>query len=563
MRSNLFLKSYVKGKFYIFIFLSILFCFIFIESNLILEYIQLNVHFIPNSSTYLKGLNNPIKLLILKLVPFLLFVCVILIDIFLSKIYGKSAFEILKLYNRFAFLALKSNVLVFIIALFFNFLIAFIIPIHYDEIWTYLYFSSNNFLTCVVYYPAPNNHIANSLLTCLSTKIFGLGLLSIRLFPIIFSSILMTIIYFICKTEYFKSKFDSILFLLIFVLMPGNTLYFFQSRGYFIQIFSSFCLTYILSKVYYSSTRELRAIDYLAVFFFSVIGFYAIPTFIYFFTIYSIFLFYLVLSRNFNTKSFVVLASLLICIVSFVGSLYIPVILVSGIDSLIHNKFVISLNFNEFIYKYPSHLLETLNFLFGKFGLYFTFLLLVCLVWALIKNYKLSSLLVILSLLAMLPFLLIIPQKAIPFARTWVFIGAQFWFFLVIFYTGFKSSLYKRLLLSIIVVYFAISSYIQLNEFRKLTEKNKRIYSQLIKKKLNGPLIIYDDLVYHYVKYYQLKEGLYFPILPGTFAFKKQAGNYNVLVPSGINFPNKNKGKLELEFNNQFLFSFYKQQKLP
>jgi hypothetical protein len=76
-------------------------------------------------------------------------------------------------------------------------------------------------------------------------------------------------------------------------------------------------------------------------------------------------------------------------------------------------------------------------------------------------------------------------------------------------------------------------------------------------------LIIFDDLVYHYVKYYQLKKGLYFPILPGTSAFKEQTGNYNVLVPFGINFPNKNKGKLELEFNNQFLFSFYQDPKVP
>ncbi len=67
-------------------------------------------------------------------------------------------------------------------------------PMRYDESYTFLHFINKDIMS-VFYYPLPNNHVLHSILTKISTYIWGANPISIRLVAFLAGTLSIILIY--------------------------------------------------------------------------------------------------------------------------------------------------------------------------------------------------------------------------------------------------------------------------------------------------------------------------------------------------------------------------------
>jgi hypothetical protein len=278
----------------------------------------------------------------------------------------------------------------------------------------------------------------------------------------------------------------------------------FQARGYYIQIGCSVAFTILLYRIISRKDNGILLYEHFSIVFYSLIGIFSIPTFIYFVTAFYFLLLFAVLRKSQRPSADFIklaLASLTFLISSIL--IYIPLILVSGIGSITSNKFVIQITFFEFMEKYPSHIFETYNFLLGPF---ISILIPVILLYFYLKGKRLLDFkILIFSALSALPICLIAFQSVIPFSRTWVFLCAPIWIIIVIFlviFKEYKSQIELRISLIILILLLGSSSFMEFSNFYSLNRYRKNTCSDLLKLKSYKNLIIPSDLWYHYAQYY-------------------------------------------------------------
>src|ERR1035437_10328126 len=66
-----------------------------------------------------------------------------------------------------------------------------------DEADTYLWFGGQG--AKFIWYPLPNNHVLNSLLIWLSTHVFGVSALTVRLPALLGAVLYISVAYFLCR----------------------------------------------------------------------------------------------------------------------------------------------------------------------------------------------------------------------------------------------------------------------------------------------------------------------------------------------------------------------------
>lgn len=286
---------------------------------------------------------------------------------------------------------------------------AFYLPVAYDEASTYVNFTSHSPLVSMLYYQSPNNHILNSVITTFTKYIPFLGPLQCMRISSIIASVLTCIVLFAFVKKYYSVNYalvvtgiSSVLSLYIY--------YSFVSRGYaLVNLFFVLCM-YSVYKIIFENSKTKHWMYFS---FFSVLGFYAMPSFLYPFITLQ-----LVLLPD-NYRRF--LKQLLFGFITFsvVAILYVPIIAVNGLQVLTNNKQLLSVTRQEALNLFPHFAFDSLTEVTGINFWFIGFLLLAALLILAVQKKFLEVKLIAAFILA--PPLLMVLNPLIPFARTFTY----------------------------------------------------------------------------------------------------------------------------------------------
>lgn len=299
---------------------------------------------------------------------------------------------------------------------------ALYMPVSYDEAWTYLQFTSKSPLSSLCYYPAPNNHVLHSLITNLTRYIpFGSALFCLRISSIL-ASVVTWILCFSFLNEYY-SKRIALLITAMTSMLFMSVYYSYMSRGY------GLVMLFFIVSVYasYNIIRKGDQAKYWLCFTISnVLGFFTMPSFLYPFILLNI---VILLNNGFKIKKQLVYNS---AALFFVVVLYIPIIIVNGLNALINNPFVAPISRSEVLHSIAGFLSTTITEIFGVHYFFVLFALVVSIVVLLKNNMRFEFGLMIIFLL--FPFVILTAHSVIPFPRTFNYYAFVLVFFICIPY---------------------------------------------------------------------------------------------------------------------------------
>ncbi len=244
-------------------------------------------------------------------------------------------------------------------------------PVMLDEANSFLFFVKRGFLVTAAYYPSPNNHIFNNLLGGI-INLFGFhSAMSLRLLSI--CSVIATGYFLHIFLKEFFSSTVAIFTTLMWLSFYQTLAYGFLGRGYSLEVLL-FVLS-LLSLVYWCKTKDRAYLYWYIVF--SILGFYTVPTFLFYFLPASLFWFWEFKDlKNWFISQLSIGAGVLL--------LYFPIILFSGWDKLLSNHWVSSSE--SFYTTFMSQLEGFFEFQwFYSNGLYFS-LILIALFYIIGKN---------------------------------------------------------------------------------------------------------------------------------------------------------------------------------
>ena len=287
------------------------------------------------------------------------------------------------------------------------------LPISYDEAWTYLNFSSKNFIISLTYYPAPNNHILHSILTNITNFIFPTSpLFSLRLPTIIVSLMLYLIGMYSIKKHYNQNV--SIASVGIFSVLFMGIYYGYMSRGYAL-ILLFFIASFHFALNIIKNPSNVR--DWVWLTIFSILGFFTMPSYLYAFATLNVVLLFSTLKKS------VFIKQVKYSVITFIATtiLYLPTIIVSGLNSLTNNKFVAP-KLREVVFsKLPEFLFQTLEDLAGVNAIFLLSIIIISLLLLLRNKDWFHTKLFTLFLI--MPPLLLLTHSVIPFSRTFNYYG--------------------------------------------------------------------------------------------------------------------------------------------
>ena len=298
---------------------------------------------------------------------------------------------------------------------------AIVLPISYDEALTYVDFTNNPILYCISSYPAPNNHVFHSIITHITKHIpFFDILFRLRISSIVISILTWAIAYSFIKRYYsrkvalFSVAISSMLFMSIY--------YSYMSRGYALVTFFFVISLYATFNIIKHGSRNK---DWVIFSICSVLGFYAVPSYLYpFITLNFIILLYNYkdIKQQFIFNLFIMLATLL-C--------YTPIILHQGFG-------VLSITPGDrmgVLALFPLFFRNTFSEIYGLHLIYTFIAIGIPFIIALLKKKK--EILKLWIIFGLAPVILLAIHSVIPFPRTFIYYG-----FVVLFLMGISVSEY-------------------------------------------------------------------------------------------------------------------------
>ena len=303
-------------------------------------------------------------------------------------------------------------------------------PMRYDESFTFLNFVNRD-LKDLFFYPLPNNHVLHSVLTKISTFIWGANPVSIRLTAFIAGVALIPIVYKLCRILGQSGIFASF----AIAISPYFILYSTTARGYTLLVLFSLLLTLMGIRIT-DQPSILRTSIYSLI---ASLGMLTMPSML--FPIAGIYLWVhlLLLINKRDPKSifysFSVPALLITC--TLTALFYTPVILASnGIKSIVANRFVKAQPWDEFVSQVYPHFIQTIiDFTrdIPSVLLVATLILFAIGIIGAVKQRNWPIFFILPSLIITSGLIFLIKQK-IPFARTWIYMIP---FFILVADSGF------------------------------------------------------------------------------------------------------------------------------
>jgi hypothetical protein len=291
-------------------------------------------------------------------------------------------------------------------------------PMHYEESLTYIAFVSRPLSVGLSYYPWPNNHLFNTLLSHLGVGLLGNQPWIIRLPSFLFGLLILPATYLVVRRLY--NKHAALIALALAVpssqLIGLST----QARGYTIQAF--LFLTLILSAI--SILRGGRLAAWSGFVISAVLGFYTMPTMLYFFPPVLIWLAWSAWKKAEPGRRLPFIwkcAAACAAVIILVALLYLPVILNNGLSSITNNRYVASLKWTEFMKGLPGNIYDMWSGWNVMVPFPIALLILAGFAVGLVYHRRISKFPVSLPLITMVWCVLLMNvQRALPFARNWL-----------------------------------------------------------------------------------------------------------------------------------------------
>ena len=288
---------------------------------------------------------------------------------------------------------------------------ALVLPFSYDEAFTFTQFTYPGPQQSLFNYPAPNNHVFHSLLTCITWRIFGFthSELSVRLPALFFSAFTL---YFVFTRYLEGNMYAVLLFSILYLFSPNIVEFAFQARGYSIQIFCALASYFFV--IDNKTTRNLTFFERLnIILLISVIGLFTNPAYLY--TASCIYLMFVTIHYRAIKKEFISFALINVFYGITLLLLYTPIIASKGLHTITTNETVIPVNgFSDRLF---AHLKFLVNFLTLPNPL--AWVVIVLFIWNTIKQKLYYNV-----YLVVIPVILMCVFKQLPFGRVFLPIGA-------------------------------------------------------------------------------------------------------------------------------------------
>lgn len=448
---------------------SISFLFL-VNTNQIIAYItqsyQLNTIQIQKLDTFI---NNDNILKIRVLISFIGVLFLIQYVFFKDKLIVRFIYFISKIGSQITSLCRSLNLkdwFVITIAMIFKMVLLYYLPLHLDELFSYLFLSSKGILVSLSYYPGPNNHIAYNVFTAILLKLNLPTLLTIRL-PSLIADFLILLLIIKTFKKFFPTQ-NFTVFAAIIIFSTSYLPYSISGRGYALQTLS--CLVATLSVFYWKNDKTYYSIIFVLA---NSLGFWVIPTHLYFFT--SILMVQLYLNKNFKS-----ILGLSIAVGGITFLLYAPILLLGNIQLITNNGWTKPLEITQFKNKLISFSIQYLNSIIGFQTLSLLIILLI-LSYLIIKKH--TTYLNILLFFIFFPVLFLLIQRVIPFMRVFTYLNLLFAFGTVFYLLQNFNKKYLYLFV-IIQCYFFYSFILNTVHYKHQNDmamnKNQQLVSKII-----------------------------------------------------------------------------------
>jgi hypothetical protein len=223
-------------------------------------------------------------------------------------------------------------------------------PVRYDEAFTFLIFVKNGF-DQLFDYPVPNNHVLHTLLVRLTTDLFGRELPVIRLTAFVFGTALSPLTFRLCRK--LSAGPSGYLAAAGVAVLPYLVLYSSIARGYSLMI--ALALGVALLGLEFARWPSFRSCACLSLA--SALGMWTMPSMV--FALAGLGVWIAGLSLATQSRTLTVVAYLIayaVLTTALTLTLYTPTLMVSGVSSVVANRFVVSLPWNEFWAGLGAHL---------------------------------------------------------------------------------------------------------------------------------------------------------------------------------------------------------------
>lgn len=211
-------------------------------------------------------------------------------------------------------------------------------PLRADEAANYIQEASQPLLIGLRYYPAPNNHLLNTSFVHFSTRIFGSAEWAIRLPALIFGLLIIPVTYLVIRR--LLGRYPALFATAVVAFAPAMVSYSTNARGYSVQTLIFLCLVCLSLDIREKGMNVKRSALFVLL---SSLGFYAIPTMLFFWVGLVIWLAISAIVGDTHDAWGKLLKWLggscaATMIITFL--LYLPVIEYSGLKSLIANHWI-------------------------------------------------------------------------------------------------------------------------------------------------------------------------------------------------------------------------------
>lgn len=407
---------------------------------------------------------------------------------------------------------------VYLIPLLASVFYAIILPVSYDEAWTFINFTHKGFVTSVTHYPAPNNHITHSIITNITKHIpVWTDLMKLRISSIIANFISM-IVLFRLVSKHFNPKM-ALAVVAISSMLFMNVYYSYMSRGY--AFYNLFFISALFAAFNIVKGIKIRK-NWIVFSVFCVLGFYTVPTFIYAFIILNVFLL-------FSLKKITLSQFLSGCSVTLITwLLYLPIILHDGLYALTRISHERAMTFYKAAKSMPGFYLDVFRQISG-----FHWIALVLLLG--FSCYRILSRdkkdLHFAGVMLCVPAIILPIHHLVPHVRVFNYYSAIFILIILLPYKHYIGQMSKKILLPVLIA-IQLALLVHFNtEVYKFEEKDlainitaDKIIPKIIgdKKYFFDGVILCTNLEYHLItqgyKHYKITDRQPFPLDADTLS---------------------------------------------
>jgi hypothetical protein len=243
--------------------------------------------------------------------------------------------------------------------------VAFRLPFHVDERFTYLYFVSRGWLVSLAYYPGPNNHILFTLLCNATDLLLDDPFRTVKGTALAAGGALLPV-FWVAVRRHFGAA-PAWLATAAFGAADQVFYYATQGRGYSLLALWTVVAAYAAVQIARKGAAGRRPYGMLGVG--CVLGFYTVPVFLYPFAGLALYLAAALARRGARRQPGRLLVTG-VGVGAATGLLYLPVVLVNGWGALAGNAWVARLPWPQFRAAFPGHLREVAAGLWYGFGAY-------------------------------------------------------------------------------------------------------------------------------------------------------------------------------------------------